>query len=180
MFKVKTSHYPSSEEKLLSYQCLPKQNNRIPLSEEVATCKLVDWLNRPILPGSKGDAAMRRLANGMRLQEWGPDLVIKAFDDLDIVFFRGVLDTRTQIEWRTDEEIAGRTGDRVLGFCIRLGHGRTRIVLNDTRILLYAADPSSTMWATALHEMVVSGAMLVEKTKTNQKNPAWILRRPLR
>ncbi|KAL8658439.1 MAG: hypothetical protein Q9226_001007 [Calogaya cf. arnoldii] len=70
---------------------------------------------------------MRRLANGMRLQEWGPDLVIKAFDDLDIVFFRGVLDTRTQIEWRTDEEIAGRTGDRVLGLLVQCSWGRRRL-----------------------------------------------------
>ncbi|KAI4257344.1 MAG: hypothetical protein L6R42_005742 [Xanthoria sp. 1 TBL-2021] len=157
-FKVRTdwgSQYPCSEEKLWSYQRLPKQNKRIPLSEEMATGNLVGFLNQPILPGSKEDAAIHRLANGMRLWEWGPDIVIKAFDDLDIVFFRGVLDTRIQIEWRSDEEIIGkRTGDRVLGLCIRLGHGRSRIVLNATRILLHAADPSSTMWATALHEMV--------------------------
>ncbi|KAI4232501.1 MAG: hypothetical protein LQ349_004977 [Xanthoria aureola] len=157
-FEVRTdwgSQYPCLEEKLLSYQRLPKPNHPTLLSEEVATWNLVEFLNQPILPGSKEDAAIHRLANGMRLWEWGPDLVIKAFDDLDIVFFRGVLATRTQIEWRSDEEIMGRrTGEKVLGLCIRLGHGRARIVLNATRILLHSAHVSWCMWATVLHEMV--------------------------
>ena len=46
------------------------------------------------------------------------------------------------------------TGDEVRGLCIRLGYKWSRIVLNVTRVLLRAADPFSSVWATALREKV--------------------------
>ncbi|KAL8944643.1 MAG: hypothetical protein Q9216_000340 [Gyalolechia sp. 2 TL-2023] len=97
--------YPCYTKNLESYQCRPKRTRKAPMSNEEATSKLVNFLNQDIERGSKEHAALRRLAYGMQLTEWGPDLCLKAFDDLDLVFFRGVLATRTQIHYMTEEEI---------------------------------------------------------------------------
>ena len=40
------------------------------------------------LPQEEADA-IERLRDGLKIKNWGPDLVIKAFRDLDTVFFRG-------------------------------------------------------------------------------------------
>ena len=44
----------------------------------------------------------------------GPNLVIKAFGDLDAVFVRGVLQLKTQTECRSDVDILGRRR----GYCV--------------------------------------------------------------
>ncbi|KAL8649004.1 MAG: hypothetical protein Q9210_004658 [Variospora velana] len=88
---------------LVSYRRVPVPARKKPLSNELATRKVVSFLNEPIVPGSKEEAALHRLAEGMQLKDWGPDLAIKAFDDLDILFFRGVLATRTMINYCTQE-----------------------------------------------------------------------------
>lgn len=70
---------------------------------KLATSKVVNFLNEPIVPSSKEEAALHRIAEGMQLKDWGPDLAIKAFDDLDILFFRGVLATKTMLNYATEE-----------------------------------------------------------------------------
>ncbi|KAL8841446.1 MAG: hypothetical protein Q9170_000909 [Blastenia crenularia] len=149
--------YPCYARNLRSYQRRPRKNVKTPLSNEVATSKLVNFLNQDIVRGSPEHAAIHRLANGMQLEQWGPDLILKAFDDLDIVFFRGVMSTRTQIVYLTQQEIAQEWGrnSKIFGFCESLGYGRCRIVLNATSIFLHSPNPFAEMWLTMLHEMVV-------------------------
>ncbi|KAL8723300.1 MAG: hypothetical protein Q9225_000352 [Loekoesia sp. 1 TL-2023] len=148
--------YPCYSKNLASYRSCPKRTRKSPFSNEVATSKLVNFLNQDIIRGSREHAAIHRLANGMQLVEWGPDLILKAFDDLDLVFFRGVLATRTQIGYMTEEEVrADGVRAPVLGYCRPLGYGRCQIVLNATTIFLKSHNPFAQMWATTLHEMVV-------------------------
>ncbi|KAL8939987.1 MAG: hypothetical protein Q9211_002491 [Gyalolechia sp. 1 TL-2023] len=150
--------YPCYTKNLESYRCRPKRTRKTPMSNEVATNKLVNFLNQDIERGTKEHAALRRLAYGMQLAEWGPDLFLKAFDDLDIVFFRGVLATRTQIQYMTEEEVLRefRPNVHILGCCAPLGFGRCRIVLNSSGNFLNQPNPFAQMWNTILHEMVVS------------------------
>ncbi|KAI4159903.1 MAG: hypothetical protein L6R39_000279 [Caloplaca ligustica] len=151
----KGTRYPCSLQNILSYRRRPEKSYKNPWSNEVATNKLVNFLNEPIKEGSKERAALYRLADGMQLEKWGPDLIIKAFDDLDLVFFRGVLATRTQISWMTTREIRAKgLTSSVFGFTEPLGHGRAHIVLNSTIIFLEDPNPFAQMWSTMLHEMV--------------------------
>lgn len=149
--------YPCSMKNLASYQRRPMRTLKKAISNESATRKLVKFLNEPIVEGSKEREALYRLAEGMQLEEWGPDLIFKAFDDLDLVFFKGVLAKRTQISWLTQGEIRGKHGIRhpILGFCQTLGFGRTHIVLNAS-LTFKSRNPFAQMWNTMLHEMVVS------------------------
>ena len=150
--------YPCYVKNLASYQRRPKRTRKTPLSNEEATTKLVKFLSEDVKRGTREHAAIHRLANGMQLVEWGPDLILKAFDDLDLVFFRGVLATRTQIDYMNEEDIFKDRdpGISILGSCLSLGFGRCHIVLNATRIFS-SHDPFAQMWNTILHEMVVSG-----------------------
>lgn len=149
--------YPCYAKNIESYQCRPKRTRKTPISAEVATNKLVKFLNQHIERDTKEDRAVRRLASGMQLEKWGPDLFIKAFDDLDLVFFRGVLATRTQIHYMTEKEIAREFGGRdrhMFGCTVQLGYGRCRIVLNSTKHFLLDRNPFAQTWSTLLHEMV--------------------------
>lgn len=55
-------------------------------------------LNRRISPTAQ--AAIFRLQGGLGIKDWKPDLIIKAFMDLDAVFFAGKLRCHTTISWR--------------------------------------------------------------------------------
>ncbi|MCJ1262297.1 hypothetical protein MMC22_002167 [Lobaria immixta] len=49
----------------------------------------LEWFLDPIIPiDSMVRAAILRLRAGLEIQDWKPDLVIKAFHDLDTVFFQ--------------------------------------------------------------------------------------------
>ena len=48
--------------------------------------------NRPRKqPSSEEHDAIERLRECLAIEDWGPDIVIKAFRDLDTVFFKGRL-----------------------------------------------------------------------------------------
>ena len=38
-------------------------------------------------------------------KEWGPDIIFKAFDDLDVALFHGRLRGRCQLQWKSEEEL---------------------------------------------------------------------------
>lgn len=127
------------------------------MDNEAATRLLVDWLSKPVVAGSVEHTAMHNLANGMQLEDWGPDLIIKAFDDLDVLFFRGVLATRTQLEWASPAQLrqSGKEPEEIFGMSSKLGYGRCHISLSPVANFLVSRDPYTQMWATVLHEMVV-------------------------
>lgn len=159
-FDVEPDHgtvYPCRAENLRSYRRRPLRTAKPPMDNEAATRLLVDWLSKPVVAGSAEHAAMHNLANGMQLEEWGPDLIVKAFDDLDIIFFRGVLATRTQLDWASPANLRqiGADPEGIFGLTRPLGYGRCHISLNAICIFLLSRHSYTQMWATMLHEMVV-------------------------
>ena len=81
---------------------------------------------------------------------WGPDLIIKAFCDLDTIFFRGRLRGHVCVRWLRDWSPEGFT---TLGTTVRLGEGKCAIKMNADTILLENPHPFTRMFATMLHEM---------------------------
>lgn len=87
----------------------------------------------------------------------GPDVAIKAFADLDVVFFGGRLRNNVTVQWRADICAPGR----VWGTCERSRRGeegQCRIKLNASMIFREAwtqrtRDPFESMMGTLLHEM---------------------------
>ena len=89
--------------------------------------------------------------------DWrGPDLAIKAFCDLDTVFFRGRLKGHVCVSWADTKEFP--PGKARFGQTVCLGQGKALIQLNvhfifigwncrDGRLLIQ-------MHATVLHEMM--------------------------
>ena len=125
-------------------------------------CPRIDYSSREC-------AAMERLSAALsnaRCSFWQPDLIIKSFLDLDILFFGGVLRGNICFDWgnpdliNTHEQMSGE----LLGITIPRRPGRAKIILNAKRIFLGSdlelgidvSDPFKTMFATALHEMCVS------------------------
>ena len=118
-----------------------KETRKIPPIESAAIDRLIDAIL---------DAEENR---------YGPDLIVKAFADLDLVFFNGKLRGNVCVQWMSDEYFrkwqvpSGAWGFTVTpqpGEC-----GQCRVKLNAKTILL---DPSTdtpfkTMFGTMLHEM---------------------------
>ena len=75
------------------------------LSAEAATVKLEIWNSfRGPFPASR-EAALDRLRRLKSLESWGPDIIYKAFGDLDLLLFRGVLAGRCSLRWITEDQI---------------------------------------------------------------------------
>ena len=84
---------------------------------------------------------------------WGPDVVIKCFCDLDLVFFRGKLRGHVCVTWAGGSEFEPAT----YGHTAPLGHGKALIQLNARFIFLESGHwherPLNQTLATLLHEM---------------------------
>lgn len=103
--------------------------------------------------------AIRRLASASNETRsgfwfWSPDLIIKCFFDLDIVFFGGVLRGNACARWAAAKDCDGDE----LGFTVSSGPGRASIRLNAEAIFSKPVATSSfrAMFSTMFHEMCVS------------------------
>ena len=107
-------------------------------------------------------AAIDRLIDAILDAEdkgYGPDITIKAFADLDLVFFNGRLRGNVCVQWASDEYFQKwQVPPGTWGLTVRPQRGemgQCRLYLNAKTILL---DPSTdvpfkTMFGTLLHEM---------------------------
>ncbi|CAF9925740.1 hypothetical protein IMSHALPRED_006774 [Imshaugia aleurites] len=133
------------------------------VSSHQATTELM-WQNdasRPV--PSAEQAAIERLLQLLSQAEYGPhlgpDLAIKTFSDIDLIFFGGQLRGNVTVQWRNHHTIGDAA--RVFGLCsYRRGveEGQCRILMNASMIFGEAprAMPFSSnefMFATMLHEM---------------------------
>lgn len=111
---------------------------------------------------------------------YGPDLAIKAFNDLDLVFFGGYLRGRVRVRWSTcstDSDLQNRTVPRdshscPYGFARKgrfLQRGEVHIVLNAGLIFFMEYSPLELMVSTLLHEMCHA----VEYVKCRYPYPPW-------
>lgn len=111
--------------------------------------------NQPIrVPSAAEERAIQRLVTGFKnagQKYWGPDLAVKAFCDLDEVFFCGRLRGHVCLTWRSDESFQ----DYYFGNTVLLKGGKCVIQLNAYGIFFAFEEVSgfTQMFATLLHEM---------------------------
>lgn len=149
--------YPCRQEDLDFIRHHPSRNDGPLVSPRQATLEIVQHNDpRRQLPSYEREA-VRRLSNAVHhasRHSWGPDLAIKTFLDLDVVFFGGTLGGYVCVSWKGKDNFAdhgesqGRTTE-----CPRRGHAL--IHLNAEAILL-GPSPFIHMFSTVLHEMCVS------------------------
>lgn len=130
-------------------------------STESATEELARFLAPTARITSNMQEAIDRLQSGLRIQDWKPDIVLKAFYDLDTVFFDGWLRGFATINWHSAQSWVDLERSRdayrfELAFTEYLGDQRVAIRLNPWAILLDTPDAKVVMWSVVLHEMVVS------------------------
>lgn len=149
--------YPCRQEDLDFIRYQPGPNDGPFVSPKQATLKIVQHNDpRRQLPSYELEALGRlsRAVHDASQHPWGPDLVIKSFLDLDIVFFGGALGGYVSISWK--DKVYFDYGGKSQGFTTdspRPGHAL--IYLNAEAILL-SPRPFSHMFSTVLHEMCVS------------------------
>lgn len=143
--------------------CASVYNKRphAPRSIESATTELERFLNPSVAIDGPELMAILHLRDGIRIQDWKPDLIVKAFRDLHIAFFDSTLQCHTSFNWRCaewwNESQRSHTAYRgPLGMTQILGRGKAAIELNAWGILLNCEDAKLEMWRVTLHEMAVS------------------------
>lgn len=147
--------YPCRQRDLEIVRHHPHYNPSPRLSQRILTLQVVQHNDLRRELSSKESIAIHHLReaiyNAVRYP-WSPDLVIKAFLDLDIVFFAGVLSGSVGVSWKGPEFFSGDS----LGTTKRGSpRGHALIHLNAEGILL-CPEPFKTMFSTILHEMCVS------------------------
>ena len=159
--------YPTTQEELdfhrRSLWLRPNPNKFV--SENCATADMMRQ-NDPKRRVSKAEfEACERLKTLLRNHKaghpYGPDLAVKAFKDLDLVFFGGHLSGHVTVRWSGCSKIGGfdcdGKGKCCYGFAqntIRHGSGQCRIFLNADLIFSSGIeDPFKQMMTTLLHEM---------------------------
>lgn len=145
-----------------------KSRNRGPFVKNWDATKEVLWQNdeaRPVPPAEI--AAINRLLDAANSATdgvvLGPDFAIKAFSDLDLLFFGGRLRGYVTVKWKANEYFRKNRHQKgtwalTEGQCTSSEKGQCRIVLNATMIFKEAwtkqtPNPSESMIGTLLHEM---------------------------
>ena len=123
------------------------------VSSRHAVDEIVEHNNLRRRPGRSESDAIHRLRyakNRCERHPWGPDLVIKAFLDLDNIFFCRRLRDIVKVVWKRNLH------DPTMAGCCNFqpNSGRCEIWLN-ADVILRARErrPFQEMWATILHEM---------------------------
>lgn len=149
--------YPCDPQHLASYRQLPGPNRQRQVSALEAMQELVSRNSELRCRGEfrrSERAAMKRLTAGVEQSAelgWGPDLIVKMFADLDLVFFNGKLLGNVCIFWQILSPI-------VVGDTLRLPGNQARIRLNPQQMFLspHVESPFKAMFSAMLHEMCVS------------------------
>lgn len=150
--------YPCSQDDLDGYVKFKHSNEQAQyITPNSATNELTRWLSEH--PDPDADAALHRLRAGLKLMPWEPDIIIKAFRDLDISFFKGTLSGNVTVRWKGNFNWVRRYGfEPAYGLTDKQGHAQCHIALCAHKIFLDEKTilPYREMWRTLLHEMVVS------------------------
>ena len=165
--KNRGTPYPCKQRDLDGYIRLERDNSTARyVSQARAVNELCIWLDISMEPVISSLAALERLRNGIHLTSCGPDLVIKAFKDLDLAFFNGTLQGNVEVRWmsRTEFRRICRINGVCFGVTTQTGHAQCRIGLNAETILLLSRSPVTQMWQTILHEMCVSRKTVITAT----------------
>ncbi|KAF6226818.1 hypothetical protein HO173_012322 [Letharia columbiana] len=150
--------YDVSQEELDAMSTFSGRNFGPFVSQSQATKEVVEHNKPSRKPSSAELAAIQRLRSALKDSLWSPDIVIKAFHDLDMIFFLGRLHHNVQFQWRTPDAFVTHVQpeDFALGATVGTGRvGQMSIMLHAHNLLLrdVIRDPWMHMWSTALHEM---------------------------
>lgn len=138
------TEYPCDQKDLDNYQNLTRKNHAASVSREKATDDLVKHNdsgreNEAVLAAEKRIQA----ACNKKDEPWLPDLIIKMFADLDLVFFGGYLLGNVEIKWVNDRKVEDHVGEDhpQPGYTEWFSEhherpGQAKIRLNATRILM--------------------------------------------
>ena len=132
----------------------PRKNNGPFVEVRTAAREVFDHNHPTRIPSVAEDEAMSRLMTAFekaRREPWGPDLAIKAFCDLDKVFFCGRLKGHVCLTWDADSVC----GKDCWGSTQYLDKGKCVILLNADHIFHHPPDGLGfvQMFSTLLHEM---------------------------
>ena len=132
----------------------PRKNKGPFVEARTAAREVFDHNHPRRIPSAAEDEAMSRLmtafGNAGR-EPWGPDLAIKAFCDLDKVFFCGRLKGHVCLTWERDNAF----DKNCWGSTHYVHKGKCVILLNADQIFFRRLDGSGfvQMFSTLLHEM---------------------------
>lgn len=116
------------------------------------------------IPGEREQAAIYRLQEmfsfirGYNFGGFGPDLAVKAFRDIQYVFFLNYLGGRCTFDWEDDEHFGGPAVGITHGDSPGYAHIRlnAQMIFLETRTMRERLD---LMISTLLHEMCVSATL---------------------
>ena len=129
-------------------------NNGPFIDPRLAAREVFDHNNADRTPSAAESEAISRLIAGFNIASqgyWGPDLIIKAFCDLDKVLFCGRLRGHVCVNFTINRSVK----EACFATSLYLGQGKSVIQLNAISIFssLYKDSGFHQMWATMLHEM---------------------------
>ena len=149
--------YPCDPQHLATYRRLPGPNLQRQVRVTEAALEIVnrnsEYRRREDFGHSEW-GAMKRVTDGVSQSAesgWGPDLIIKMFADLDLIFFHGKLLGNVLVRWRVLEP-------GVLGSTKPFEGNQAGIQLNPKMVFDFqrSESPFQMMFGTMLHEMCVS------------------------
>ena len=153
------TNYPCSESKLRDATTPNRQPVQPTISKDQASYNIQAYNVMGVRISADEYSAICRLEDAIlgvfAGRHWTPDLIIKAFCDLDLVFFLGHLRGNVYVQWRTARSFPRRRRNRLtMGYTEYLGGGKAAIWLNADGIFAEAAlSAFKEMWRTLLHEM---------------------------
>lgn len=122
-----------------------------------AAREIFDHNDQKRTPSATENEAINRLVDGFEnavRQPWGPDLAIKAFCDLDKVFFCGRLKGHVCLTWMSERSVDSE-GNAFYARSGYMGKGKCVMHLNAYMIFFrnHVGSCFGQMFATVLHEM---------------------------
>jgi len=159
------TNYPTSQGELDFHRRdrFPSRNKGPFVSERQVTHNMITQNEKGKKLGSREGAALRRLIHAVENYNdgypYGPDLAIKVFDDLDIVFFGGLLRNNVLVTWTNcqwDDNFACNSAGCSYGYTLNRhsSGGQAYIRLNAKKLFNDARScPFQAMMCTLLHEM---------------------------
>ena len=152
--------YSCTNEDLCSYTRPVPTAARPSRSKAASVTDLTNFLTHQ-WPNARVGVALDNMRQVLDTPDWGPDILLKMFSDMDVAFFEGQLRNRVRVSWYDgcpsqlgnppirDSQGFGITHfDPVDNTCY--------IFLNRDIILDNPTDPRMMMLETMIHEMVVS------------------------
>ena len=129
------------------------------VSLDQAAAELINFVRIP--PNTTQQLIIDDLLDAFNHDSWMPELVIKAFGDLDKIYFNGIMKRKVQIEWCCNpvEEAASPLFPYAYAMTFQQDHTvipTAKIVLNAEVLfkLAYFESRRRKVWGTVIHEMV--------------------------